>query len=198
MRHHRLFAAGLAAAMLLGVATPAMAKQPDHGNKGNPPGHSDTKPGKGPKPADPPKPPKPPKAKNGGVSGGGSIAAGTFSIHARTDRFAKGHFNYTSTDEKFKVRCRDFDPATDSVTITGNTAVLKAKCTTLAPKRSGKDIWVEATFEDNGDPAKDATATATPAPKDKVTFKYFNTNDYTAAPAEQYTGELTGGNVKVR
>lgn len=96
MRHDRLFAAALAAALMLGAASaPASAA----------------------KKAQPAKKAKPAKKSHFGVSGGGSVAGGSFSIQARLRKPANGHFNYTSTDGTYKVRCKDgWDaPATEPV-----------------------------------------------------------------------------------
>src|SRR5690349_16006073 len=89
MRRHRLFAAALSAALLFGAASPALAKPKDKAPKE--------------KPARDPKPPK----TRSGVNGGGVTADGArFSVQVRAASPRKGHFNYTSADGTWKVRCQ--------------------------------------------------------------------------------------------
>jgi hypothetical protein len=91
----QLFATAVSAALLLGVATPALAKPGNGLAKGH---HKVAK----------PKPPKAPKApKAGRINGGGVSANGVeFSIEAREGQPRKGHFNYTSADGSVKIRCK--------------------------------------------------------------------------------------------
>jgi hypothetical protein len=137
MRRHRLFAAGLSAALLFGVASPALAKPKEKPVK--------EKPAKDPKPA---------KTK-GGVNGGGVTANGaSFSIQVHAASPGKGHFNYTSADGTWKVRCHNgftsyspheyfaAGPAGASVT---------ADCTEIkAHKNTRQAVTLEASFVDNG------------------------------------------------
>jgi hypothetical protein len=91
VRNHRFFAAVFAAALMLGMASPALATTPGSHGKGKAlaKGHAKQKPGKGPK---------------AGVSGGGSVGTAQFSIQARAKKNSHGqHFNWT--DGAFKLRC---------------------------------------------------------------------------------------------
>lgn len=168
MRHHRLFAAGLAAALILGAAAPAMAA------------------GKAKKA------PPATKGRKSGVSGGGSVAAGDFSIQARPKSKAKGHFNYTSTDGTFKVRCKAFD--TFAPNLTAKTAAVPFKNCTITGHPAVKTLTVNVV--DRGNPP-DPTAppSATPVARDWIGFDI--TNPATAA-VTSYSGDLVGGNIKVR
>ena len=177
MRHNRLFAAGLAAALMLGAASPALAD-----GKGKAKGKA-TAPGQTKQ-----KPSKPTKAKKtSGVSGGGSVLGASFSILARTNHLSKGHFNYTTNDETYKLRCRDFSAAgvysntASTVTLTG------AKCsltTVVNQVATTQQVFINATFIDNGQPAS--------ATKDAAFF--YLTTDL----VNKVGGDLTGGNIKVR
>jgi hypothetical protein len=199
LRRNQLLAAGVSVALLLGAATPAFAKP----NKGKALGHqnntpADSRPAKGPKPAKPNPKPKPPKktpaakGKKSGVSGGGVVTDGTFSIQARNNRpgrLAKGHFNYTSNDEAFKLRCRDFSaPGVFSITDPPKTVTLtNAKCslaTVVNLVSQTRDVTINATFTDNGQPKS--------AVKDVASFTVSDIPDTT------FGGSLTGGNIKVR
>ena len=187
MQKNRLFAAGLAAALLLGVATPAMAKQPNNkGKKGSPPGHSQPK-QKKPAPAT--------KGKKSGVSGGGGVAGGSFSIQARLNSKSKGHhFNYTSTDGLFKVRCREgFEPFTPVLGATEKSASVTFKACKVTGQPGPVPITVKVA--DRGQPTdKAAQPAVTPAVVDWMDFSVTNA----AAVATPYGGNLTSGNVKVR
>jgi len=182
VRHHRLFAAGLAAALMLGAASPAMAKSNNgkgHG-KDNAPGHTKPHPNKGGK---------------AGVSGGGSIGTAEFSIQARTNHLKNGHFNYTvaddpattTVDETYKLRCRDFSAAgvysstVPTVTLTGATCSLT---TVVNGVPATQTVTINATFTDNGQPKS--------AKKDSASF-FVNPDT-----VNQVGGDLTGGNIKVR
>ena len=187
MQKNRLFAAGLAAALLLGVATPAMAKQP---NKGKALGHSASKPGKGPKAGPHPGKKAPPetKGKKHGVSGGGSVNDGEFSIQARLKSKAKGHFNYTSATTK--VRCRGFD--TFTVPASGQPVAVTFKNCKVNGQALAAPGTIAVTVVDRGDPK--AATTATPAVADWLGFSLTNA----AAVATAFEGNLTEGNIKVR
>ena len=96
----QLFASAVSVALLLGAASPALAKP----GKGQANGHHKTE---KTKPAKDPKGPKAPKTKPGRVNGGGiSFAGSEFSVQAREGQPGKGHFNYTSADGLVKVRCK--------------------------------------------------------------------------------------------
>ena len=185
MRHHRLFAAGLAAALMLGAASPALAAGKAKGK----PNHGTTK----QKPNKPAK--KPQKAKkNGGASGGGSITGGSFSINARTRHLKNAHFNYTSDGETSSLRCKNFS-AVGVYSITVPTVTLaNATCSwttvvNLVP--TTQEVLVDATFTDNGQP-KSAT-------KDSIGFTVKNKTDYSVLfTVTGADGNLTGGNIKVR
>lgn len=176
----QVFAAGVAVALMLGAAAPAMAKA----NNGQAKGHVH-KPAKTP-PA--PKGPKGPKANNkSGVSGGGEFTAGSFSAQARAKHQPKGHFNYTAKDGSFKLRCRGFVPfASAPAKPTTSVDFTNCESTTGAePNQVRANVGtVKVTFTDNGQPS------ANPAtPKDNVTFTIGTTT---------YGGDLTGGNIKIR
>jgi hypothetical protein len=184
VRHHRLFAAGLAAALMLGVASPAMAKPGNgkgHGKAGAP-GHNK------------PKPEKPKKNNKAGVSGGGSIGTAEFSIQARANHLSKGHFNYTvaddpattTVDETYKLRCRDFS-AVGVYSSTVPTVTLQGATCSLTTVVNGvpttQTVTINATFTDHGQP-KSAT-------KDSASF-------LVNSDVVPVGGDLTGGNIKVR
>ncbi len=168
MRHHRLFAAGLAAALILGAAAPAMAAGKSKG-KAN-------------KAAKTKKAPPATKGKKSGVSGGGSVAGGEFSIQARPKSKAKGHFNYTSTDGTFKIRCKAFDSFAPD--LTAKKATVPFTNCTITGQPTVKTLTVNVV--DRGNPP-DPTAqpSATPAPRDWIGF-------------DNVAGDLVSGNIKVR
>ena len=159
MRHHRLFAAGLAAALMLGAAAPAMAA-----SKGK-------------------KPPPATKGKKSGVSGGGAVAGGAFSIQARLKSKAKGHFNYTSTDGTFKVRCKGFDPFAPN--LTAKTAAVPFKNCTITGHPTVKTLTVNVV--DRGNPPDEGAQSSTVA-RDSIGFDV----------GRSYGGNLVDGNIKVR
>ena len=180
MRHHRLFTAGLAAALILGAGVPAFAKSDNgkgHG-KDNAPGQTKPHPPKGPKPS------KNQNDKTRGVSGGGSIGAAEFSIQARIGHLGKGHFNYsvadnptTPADETFKIHCHD---GVQALTPTGNTATVTFNNCQITGLPNGA-VTVAVV---------DAGQHPTPPAVDTISVSY-GTVVGTAVP-------LTGGNVKVR
>ena len=191
MRNHRLFAAGLAAALMLGTAAPALAapakaKAWGHVNKAKP------------KPAQP-------KSKQG-VNGGGVTANGAeFSVMVREGR-KHGHFNYTS--DTLKVRCKglDGDDYTPVMYVTAGdpAGTVAAECVRFGPGRTRTPIWVEATFFDrvNGDDSTVSPST-TSAVKDGATINFFSDSarqtPYAASPAAPGdSGDLRSGDVKVR
>jgi hypothetical protein len=199
LRRNQLLAAGVSVALLLGAATPALAKP----NKGKALGHqnntpADSRPAKGPKPPQPkPKPPKKtPAAKSKlGVSGGGSVGTGEFSIQARNSRLSKGHFNYTAPG--LKVRCRGFEsgdvtfsPLPAPTTANFNTSEApNADCVTIRADGLRRPATVVGTFTDGGQPSE--TEPPTPGP-DSVDF----TVSDGLVPVE-VAGPVTG-NIKVR
>lgn len=161
MRRHQLFAAGVSVALIFGAASPALALS-GKGLAGK--GPKADKPAKEAKPAKPAKEPKQPKVKPGRVNGGGvTTGLAEFSVQARDDRLAKGHFNYTSADGKLKVRCRGFDSYSPIVYIQpGPPAVhLTAQCVAKGPARARTPISLDATFVDNGVTGDEANITFT-------------------------------------
>ena len=150
MNRHRLFAAGLSAALLLGVATPAMAKPA----KGNAWGHN--KSAKPAKPAKDPKAPKAPKApkSKGHLNGGGTTANGvSFSVQGKDGKLRQAHFNYTSADGATKVRCKGFDQMTrvEYVTVGAPAMhVVSDNCVAKGPGNTRTPVALDATFTDNG------------------------------------------------
>lgn len=180
MQKNRLLAAGLAAALLLGVATPAMANKPNKGKKGNPPGHSQPK-QKKPAPAT--------KGKKSGVSGGGTMNGGETSIQARPKSNARGHFNYTSATTK--VRCRGFDRTNFSVPKPYNGEEVSV---TFKNCKVNDQPLAELVVRviDRGQPQ--AATALTPAVADWISFSLTDA----AAVATAYEGNLTDGNIKVR
>ena len=144
VQRYRLFAAGAAVALLLGGASPAMAK-----------------PAKGPKA---PKAAKTPKVKSGRVNGGGIFAGKAgFSVQARAGNPKnKGHFNYTSSDGTFKVRCKgiEFHPVA-YVAPAPATARITGECWEGAGRKSRTPISLDATFVDKGETGDEATITLT-------------------------------------
>lgn len=159
MRRHRLFAAGLAAALMLGAAAPAMAA-----SKGK-------------------KPPPATKGKKSGVSGGGAVAGGAFSIQARQKSQAKGHFNYTSTDGTFKVRCKAFDAFAPN--LTAKTAAVPFKNCTITGHPNVKTLTVNVV--DRGNPPDEGAQPSTAA-RDSIGFDV----------GGSHGGNLVEGNIKVR
>ena len=170
----QVFAAGVAVALLLGAASPAMAKP----NNGKAKGHVH-------KPAKTPPAPKGPKANNkSGVSGGGEFTAGSFSAQARAKHAPKGHFNYTAKDGSLTLRCRGFVPFATAPAKAGTTVEF-TNCATITgaePNETRTSVAnVSVTFVDNGQPSQTV--------KDRVTFDFGGTT---------YGGDLTGGNIKIR
>ena len=133
MLRHQLFAAGVSVALLLGAASPAMAK--------------------------PARDPKPPKARAGGVTGGGVTHGGAwFSVDVRQDRLAKGHFDYQSADGQLRVRCDGFDSYSPIVYIQPGppAAHVMAHCVAKSPHHGRTPVSLDATFVDNASsPKKD-------------------------------------------
>lgn len=171
VRHHRLFAAGLAVALMLGAASaPASAA-----GKGKAKGKA-----------------KAAKKSHFAVSGGGSVAGGSFSIQARLRKPSNGHFNYTSTDGLYKVRCKDgWDaPATEPVlgAYPRTMDVTFKNCQiTGQPKMN-----LVVTVTDNGQPTDTGTGQPAAAPvKDALRFDV-------PGPAAAQGGDLVEGNVKIR
>lgn len=150
MQRHRLFAAGVAAAMILGIGGPAMAA-PGKG-KGHAYGHAK----KAAKPAKPEKPAKGPKApkSKAHLTGGGTTANGVeFSVQGKGGKLDKAHFNYTSADGAIKVRCRGFDSMDAVVYVQPGPPAMHvtAECHTKGEGRTRTPIWLDATFTDNGE-----------------------------------------------
>ena len=181
MRHHRLFAAGLAVALMLGAASPALAD--GKGKAKGKPNHGSSK----PKPK-PDKPAKKVKKTKAGVSGGGAVGTAEFSIQARlrdikaeTTTTGKGHFNYTSADGTIKIRCRGFDNFAPDYVL--HTAAVPFKNCTVAGQPTVTTITVTVT--DRGQPKYEAV----PAVADHIAF---------VAGTLTVDSDLTGGNVKVR
>lgn len=160
----QVFTAGLSVALVLGAAAPALAK----------PGHG-------------PKDPKPPKTHPGRVDGGGTTqGGGHFSVEAKQDRLAKGHFNYESADGTLKVRCDGFDSYSPRVYVApGPPAVdVTAHCVAKAPHHSRTPITLAATFVDNRDFHK----------ADEVDITFTKGDGSTVSDS----GALRDGNVVVR
>ena len=163
---------------MLGAASPAMAAKPN--NKGKAKGHVN-------KPAKP----APGKAKNVGITGGGTVTGAEFSIQAKPNSKAKGHFNYTvaatATTAEVKIRCKGFDAASYSVP-SPQTSPATATVTFKNCKSSGvgdtPPSTVTVTVTDAG------KSTVTPPPADTITF--------TAGTAVVTNAPLTDGNVKIR
>ncbi len=179
MRHHRLFAAGIAAALMLGgAAAPALAK-PGKAN-GHAYGKNNTKPAKPEKPAKPAKKAKKTKA---GVSGGGAVGTADFSIQARQRSTDKGHFNYTD-GATTKVRCRGGFTSTTPVTV-GTETTVDVTFTACSATGITGSFPLTVTVVDRGEPS------VTPPVTDRISFQL-------PGAATPLGGELTGGNVKVR
>jgi hypothetical protein len=179
VRHHRLFAAGLAAALMLGAAAPALAG-PGKG-KANAPGQTKTK----PKPEKTKPPAKKAKKTKSGVSGGGVVNGAEFSIQARlrdvrNGSASKGHFNYT--DATTKIRCRGFNEFTPNLADGTATVVFKNCTVTGQPTVT----TIEVKVDDNGQP----NYVATPPVADTISF--------VAGTLTVPVTALTDGNVKVR
>jgi hypothetical protein len=183
VRHHRLFAAGLAAALMLGAAAPALAAPGKAKGKANAPGQTKTKPNK-----PTPKPKKAKKTKSG-VSGGGVVNGAEFSIQARLrdvrdGSASKGHFNYT--DATTKVRCRGFvgfAETTPTEAFPRTRSVIFNNCRVNDQPPPGQ-ITVEVV--DGGQPPS-----VTPAGTDSISFSLPNV-------VTPFGGTLTDGNVKIR
>ena len=138
----QLFASVVSVALLLGAASPALAKP----GKGQANGHDKaekTKPVKDPKPA---------KTKAGRVNGGGiSFNGFEFSVQAREGQPTKGHFNYTSADGSVKVRCKgvtftriaNVPPGAPGVEVTDT------NCVEGSGKRA-RPVELNASFYDHG------------------------------------------------
>jgi hypothetical protein len=166
VKHHRLFAAGLAAALMLGAASPALAD--GKGKAKGKPNHGSSK----VKPAPKPKKPK----KNVGITGGGTVTKGSFSIQAKPGSKAKGHFNFTTpddtttvADESVRTRCKGFKgyvAPTDPAPYTATATFTNCKV--------------------NGVTAADVTVTVTDAP-DHITVVSMGVDE-----------NLIEGNVKIR
>ena len=184
MRHHRLFAAGLAAALMFGAASPALAG-PGKG-KATAPGQNKPKPAKPEKQ----KPAKKAKKTKSGVSGGGVVNGAEFSIQARlrdvnTNGVAtKGHFNYTSADGTFRIRCRGFDSFPVNLA-DGTASVPFNNCTVTGLTVTELTVIVD----DNGQPNYEAM----PPTADVIGIDYNSDGSVDIAAAS-----LTDGNVKVR
>lgn len=171
VRHNRLFAAGLAAALMLGAASPALADAAD--GKGKAKGHVN-KPEKS-KPAPPLT-----KGKKGGISGGGSTDNGDVSIQARPKSKARGHFNFTSPDGLSRIRCRD--GFTVTMGTGGNASVAFSNCQILITGQQTRGPVTVAVF--------DAGQHPTPPAADTISISY---GQVVGNPVP-----LTGGNIKVR
>jgi hypothetical protein len=176
VRHHRLFAAGLAVALMLGAASPALAGPGKAKGKTNAPGQNKPKPNK----------PAAKAKKKSGVSGGGVANGAGFSIQARlryikapSTSTNKGHFNYTSTDGTLKIRCRGFGAFTPGA----GTAEVPFKNCTVSGQPTVTAITVTVT--DRGQPKYEAV----PPVADHIAF---------VAGTVTVDHDLTGGNVKVR
>jgi hypothetical protein len=136
MRRHLVAAVCLA--LLVGAASPALAKpvHPDH-------------------PAHPAKPAKGRPARGIRVNGGGVTAAGVdFSVQAGNGK-SKGHFNYTKADGTLTVNCQgvSIDPASAA----GTAHVTSTNCVTVASDGTRTPITpFDATFFDNGKGQADA------------------------------------------
>jgi hypothetical protein len=197
VRNHRLFAAGLAAALMLGMASPALATPGSHGKgKALAKGHGKSKPNK-PNPHKPAAPST--KGKKGGVSGGGSIAGGEFSIQALLRSKSKGaHFNYTSTDGKLKVHCkRDFTAFVP--TFTGSEGAASVTFTNCQVTGQSAKVSVTVDVKDRANNDAKAPTTATPAVADFMGFSYSVPAAAGALPTTATVGgDMTSGNIKVR
>jgi hypothetical protein len=188
VRINRLFAVALAGALMLGASAPAMAAGKSKG-KTTAPGQTKQKPVK--------------KAKKtkAGVSGGGVVDLGEFSIQARLRSPDKGHFNYTSSNGAFKVRCKGFtpyDPATVSPTYPRSVSVTFQNCSITGQTGRGP-LTVAVT--DNGQPTEtqDGQPAATPVATDAVSFSMPGPLAADGTPSTtMYGGNLTDGNVKIR
>ncbi len=161
----QLFAAGVAVALMLGAASPAMAKA----NHGKAKGHVN-------KPAKTTPAPKGPKANNkSGVSGGGAIAAGTFSAQARMKHQTKGHFNFDSTG--LTLHCKAFVAFQQAPTSPATVEFTKCSTITGAEPNEVKT------------PAANVSVTFTDGAADAISFDFGGTT---------YAGTLTDGNIKIR
>lgn len=200
MRHHRLFAAGLAAALMLGAVSPALAD--GKGKAKGKPNHGQTKekPGKGPKP-------KKAKKSHFHVSGGGTVVGGTFSLNALRKKPSNGHYDFASTTgDGFKVRCHDgwVAPTTEpTLTAYPRTFDLTFKnCLITGLPR--QDLVV--TVIDNGQPTEPkvedgqpAVAPVAPVVLDAMRFSLPGPVALDGTPTTTtWGGDLIEGNVKIR
>lgn len=167
---------------MLGAGAPALAAPVKAKGKTNAPGQNKAKP-KPDKPAKTPAQPKP--KKNVGITGGGTIPQGEFSVQAKPGSKARGHFNFTTpddpattADESTRVRCKGFDRAS------------YAGPTAEAPNTAS------ATFTNckvNGASVDPIPVSVTDGSPDTITFTVPGTT-----PVVVSNQALTDGNVKVR
>jgi hypothetical protein len=160
VQRHRLFAAGIAVALVLGAATPALAKP----GKGHAHGHRN-KPVKAAKPAKPAKEPKAPKS-TARVNGGGVSFNGVeFSVQAKAGKLRRAHFNYTSADGAIKIRCKSFETMSPVVYIQPGPPAMHvtADCVAKGPANAATPVDLDATFVDNGETGDEAHITVTRA-----------------------------------
>ncbi len=157
MQRQRLFAAGVSVALLLGVASPALAKP----GKGHAHGHKN-KPVKAAKPAKEPKAPKSTARVNGG---GVSFNGVEFSVQGKGDKLRQAHFNYTSADGAIKIRCRSFEAMSPVVYIQPGPPAMHvtADCVAKGPANARTPVALDATFVDNGETGDEAHITVTRA-----------------------------------
>lgn len=154
MQRHRLFAAGVSVALLLGVASPALAKP----GKGHAYGHKN-KPAKAAKPAKEPKAPKSTARVNGG---GVSFNGVEFSVQAKAGKARQAHFNYTSADGSIKIRCRGLEMSPVVYIQPGPPAMhVTANCVAKGPAKARTPVALDATFVDNGEIGDEARITVT-------------------------------------
>ena len=189
MRRHRLLTAGVSVALLLAAGSPALAAPGNGKAKGHDKGVAKDHENKPAKPAKPAPAPKPKKSK-AGVSGGGSVAtpSAEFSIQARSARLDKSHFNYTSTDGSYKLRCRGLAYEAVSANVARVTDTNCALTTGTGTARKTETVPVSATFTDNGEPAEGQT---TAGPDSLTLF----VNDMTTPVV---ANAAINGNVKIR
>jgi hypothetical protein len=188
--------------MLGAAAAPALAAGKGHAKgKATAPGQTKQKPAK---PADkkPDKKAKPAKKSHFGVSGGGTVAGGSFSIQARLRKPSNGHFNYTSTDGKFKVRCKDgwdaptAEPVLSAYPRTMDVTFKSCQITGQATKTN-----LVVTVTDNGQPTKtkDGQPAAAAVAKDAMRFGVAGPAAADGNPTTTtWGGDLVDGNVKIR
>ncbi len=97
----------------------------------------------------------------------------------------KGHFNYTSADGTWKVRCRDgFDTYDQLEYFAAGPAGahVKAQCVEIKPHHSRTSVSLDATFVDNGEAGDEAHITLTRPGADPFTD----------------SGPITEGSIEVR